>query len=414
MILFALLFSIISYAVVQNACTGDRIYRQHIDSLSSKDIAIVPGTAVAEDTPTARCRDRLDMAKLLYDKKLVSSIIVSGTDKETEVMCKYLIRHEVPENCIERDAHGASTYETIARIAEKMPDQTFYFFTQELYAGRSQFLMDRAGIDGQIVCVDTMFYSHSGKAYWREYFACSKAILDFAFYHGNPKHSVKTDGFAKVPDSVTIDTKHHIQAQNTSVPSDYQVVDIDPDDEYDVQKAVNYARTYALKENPSYPVFENNCTNFVSQCLAAGGITMKGKKDPSAKERLIVSDKHTSWYSVSTEDEKKVRHFSTSSSFINTDDFLEYFTKECGYSFSTFDNTYEGKLKCFQSMASRDVLVLYQPDGSIAHIRFVSGMGDMNAYFCANTNSRLDYGIFNINSKSYPRFGILHMSRKRN
>lgn len=37
-------------------------------------------------------------------------------------------------------------------------------------AGHS-FLMNRAGLNGQIVCVDTMFYSHTEKAFWREYFA---------------------------------------------------------------------------------------------------------------------------------------------------------------------------------------------------------------------------------------------------
>ena len=90
----------------------------------------------------------------------------------------------------------------------------------------------------------------------------------------------------------------------------------------------------------------------------------------------------------------------------------KYFQEELGYTLSTFDNTYEGKLKCYQTMASGDVVVLYDSDGSIAHIGLISGMGDMNAYYCANTNDRLDYGVFNINSTMYPRFGILHMSKQ--
>lgn len=41
---------------------------------------------------------------------------------------------------------------------------------------------------------------------------------------------------------------------------------------YDRQNAVKYALTYALNPNPNYIYFnENDCTNFISQCLRAGG-----------------------------------------------------------------------------------------------------------------------------------------------
>lgn len=42
------------------------------------------------------------------------------------------------------------------------------------------------------------------------------------------------------------------------------------------QDAVNYAIKYALKENPNFKKFKNDCTNFVSQCLLAGGWPMVG------------------------------------------------------------------------------------------------------------------------------------------
>lgn len=47
------------------------------------------------------------------------------------------------------------------------------------------------------------------------------------------------------------------------------------------EKAVAYATTYALTPNPQYrylPIVNNNggdCTNFISQCLLAGGTPMK-------------------------------------------------------------------------------------------------------------------------------------------
>ena len=273
-------------------------------------------------------------------------------------MCRYLISHGILAKNILRDASGISSYETIARAAEKLPKKTVYFCTQELYANRAQFFMKCAGFDGKIVCVDTMFYSNPCKTFLREYFADSKAVLNFLLYHGKPKQSIKKSGFAKLPSYKVSDTKYHIQAQTKQVPTDYQVADSNPNDHYDVVKAVEYARTYALKRNPSYPAFENNCTNFVSQCLAAGGISMTGKETPSDTKRLKVSKKSTDWYSISKEDNQKIKHYTTSSAFINTDDFLKYFQEELGYSLSTFDNTYEGKLKCYQTIQQRLKMIL--------------------------------------------------------
>lgn len=135
-------------------------------------------------------------------------------------MCRYLISHGILAKNILRDASGISSYETIARAAEKLPKKTVYFCTQELYANRAQFFMKCAGFDGKIVCVDTMFYSNPCKTFLREYFADSKAVLNFLLYHGKPKQSIKKSGFAKLPSYKVSDTKYHIQAQNKQVPSD--------------------------------------------------------------------------------------------------------------------------------------------------------------------------------------------------
>ena len=85
---------------------------------------------------------------------------------------------------------------------------------------------------------------------------------------------------------------------------------------------------------------------------------MTGKETPSDTKRLKVSKKSTDWYSISKEDNQKIKHYTTSSAFINTDDFLKYFQEELGYSLSTFDNTYEGKLKCHQTIQQRLKMIL--------------------------------------------------------
>ncbi|MCK0470428.1 amidase domain-containing protein [Halalkalibacter sp. APA_J-10(15)] len=45
---------------------------------------------------------------------------------------------------------------------------------------------------------------------------------------------------------------------------------------YDRRKAVQYAERWWNDYNPQYEKFENNCTNFISQCLRAGGAEMRG------------------------------------------------------------------------------------------------------------------------------------------
>lgn len=46
---------------------------------------------------------------------------------------------------------------------------------------------------------------------------------------------------------------------------------------YDRENAVQYAHKWWNDNNPEFPKFELNCTNFVSQCLFAGGAQMVGE-----------------------------------------------------------------------------------------------------------------------------------------
>ena len=48
---------------------------------------------------------------------------------------------------------------------------------------------------------------------------------------------------------------------------------------YDRLKAVQYAERWWNEFNPSYPEFNDDCTNFISQCLHAGGVPMWGQPE---------------------------------------------------------------------------------------------------------------------------------------
>ena len=62
---------------------------------------------------------------------------------------------------------------------------------------------------------------------------------------------------------------------------------------YSGADAATYARKWAKKTNSSYPRFGNDCTNFVSQCMEAGGWAMKGG---SCSDR---TDNDVWWYGAS-------------------------------------------------------------------------------------------------------------------
>lgn len=50
---------------------------------------------------------------------------------------------------------------------------------------------------------------------------------------------------------------------------------------YDRQKAVSYAHRYWNSHNPKFKLFDVDCTNYVSQCLWAGGAPMTYRQSPS-------------------------------------------------------------------------------------------------------------------------------------
>lgn len=406
-----LLIPVICYGIVHLSQSNKPVHIELMQSLAVKDAAIVPGTSGYDGSITAKAKDRLMAAIQLYEAGLVRQIIVSGDEKEATFMTQYLMRKGIPSECLASDANGVNTYETIARVKEKFGNLSYYFCTQELYSSRAGYLMDRLGVDGTVVCVDTMYYNNAGKNGVREFFAATKAVFEPIVSFGKAKTSVEKKDFIVV--GKPVENSHFVYEDEVETPEDCRVIDVNPEDDYDVQKAVAYARTYAFENNPEYGQFEYNCTNFVSQCLAAGGIMMQGKPDISEKKRWNISDSDTEWYSVSEIcDSDGLKHYSMSETFIKTDEFFKYFTEKRGYEFTVYDNTYSDNLKCYEEMAAGDVLVLYNEDGTIAHLGIISGIGNMNAYYCGNTAERRDFSVFTINKETYSKIGILHMSKK--
>jgi len=64
---------------------------------------------------------------------------------------------------------------------------------------------------------------------------------------------------------------------------------------YDRLKAVQYAERWWNSYNPAYKKFQNDCTNFISQCLKAGGAPMRGYPKRDAGWWLQHSNWSYSW-----------------------------------------------------------------------------------------------------------------------
>ncbi len=404
-----------NYLIVNKTAkeVSDWRYISHIEGFPAKDVALVLGTAVSEGNPTPKCKDRLDAALRLYESQLVKEVLVSGTAEEVKVMSRYLAGRGIPIDNILADMQCFDTYNALARAHVIFEDAEFYICTQELYAPRTAYLMKQTDLSGEIVCADTMFYLGETKQRLREYFAATKATLDGLWRKGEPKYSVEEKDFWVTSQEGKHDLHFHISPEEMGLPKDYRLEDVNLSDGYDVLTAVAYAEQYALAHNEEYPLFEQNCTNFVSQCLVAGGISMQGMEEVSDSKRLLISRQNDGWFSISEySDEDGRMHYSTSATFVNTEAFLEYFTEVCGYPLTLYENTYDGKLQCYQELAAGDIMILYDEDGAVAHIGLVSGLGDYNAYFCANTNAQLHYSVFNVNDNVYPTYGVIHMSDK--
>ena len=120
------------------------------------------------------------------------------------------------------------------------------------------------------------------------------------------------------------------------------------------------------------------------------------------------------WYAVSEYiDAHGHNHYNATLNFVNADEFVWYFTEERGYELSVYDNTYNGKLKYYEQASCGDVYILYNVEGEVDHIGLITGIGDMNVYYCANTSDKKDYSAFNISDVLYPKIAILHMSGKK-
>lgn len=177
---------------------------------------------------------------------------------------------------------------------------------------------------------------------------------------------------------------------------------------YDRKKAVEFALKYAEKRNSDYPNMQLNCTNFVSQCLVAGGKEEDPGKVPKKGHGISFDRDKNKWYSnKKVWDSRRPASFYTSAAFVRTDAFFEYWTEGRGLKLKKYRNTFKGRGKLIEEAEPGDVFLFYDGEGTIVHFGLITKKTDHDLFFSANTKDRKNFSICDINSKYYPVYGVL-------
>lgn len=152
------------------------------------------------------------------------------------------------------------------------------------------------------------------------------------------------------------------------------------------ERAVEYARRWALDRNPLFYDFTGgggNCTSFVSQCILAGCCTQNFTPD-------------FGWYYISADDRAPA--------WSSVEFFYDFLTGSGNFPPKL---TREGPLG-MEIMLSRlepgDVVQLYNSTGDFYHTLIVSEIRDGEILVCANSDNALDRPLSTYINASGARF----------
>lgn len=155
------------------------------DTIPRKQAVLVLGTRVYAKTVQPVLQGRLEIARELYDRKLVRRILVSGDRgseyyDEANTMRLYLEAAGVPGEDIFMDVAGFSTLDSLYRARDVFRVESIIIATQDFHIPRALFIADRLGIDAIAVPADESSVSDAVaiRNFVREPFARLKAWWD--------------------------------------------------------------------------------------------------------------------------------------------------------------------------------------------------------------------------------------------
>ncbi len=154
--------------------------------------------------------------------------------------------------------------------------------------------------------------------------------------------------------------------------------------EYQRDRAVMYARKYALVRNPLYATFAGiggNCTNFISQCVLAGSCVMNFTPVYG-------------WFYLSTN--------RRSASWTGVDFFYDFMTQ----------NTDVGPFAVEYALEDAEIgdIIQLSNGANYYHSLIITKIEDGEIYICANSNDALDRPL---SSYDYVNLRVIHIQGVR-
>ncbi|MED3329730.1 amidase domain-containing protein [Bacillus thuringiensis] len=180
--------------------------------------------------------------------------------------------------------------------------------------------------------------------------------------------------------TASIENYQKVREQEPTLPAYNSIIN----QKINIEAALAYVQKWWNQRNPDYKAWDpNDCANYVSQILKAGGIQ---EKAPSSIAPQGIDSKLNYWYSKKEGDNT----FTVSRTWINVEDFYTYWNK-------TQKVILPEKLNIMRDIEVGDVVQL-QPKSSnrYSHIMFVVKKDDTTIYLTGHTNDREALDIQNI------------------
>lgn len=148
---------------------------------------------------------------------------------------------------------------------------------------------------------------------------------------------------------------------------------------YNRERAVEYARTWALRRNPLFIDFTGiggNCTNFVSQCLLAGSCTMNYTPD-------------FGWYYISPEER--------SPAWSSVEYFYDFITGSADFAEQNGGTGPYARVVEREEAQIGDAVQYANREGDWYHTVIISAIEGDEIYVCAQSDDALDRPISSYN-----------------
>lgn len=175
---------------------------------------------------------------------------------------------------------------------------------------------------------------------------------------------------------------------------------------YNPTKAVAYAKKYALDyNNLEYPAFSiltgGDCTNFVSQCLFAGGIP----KDEWSKRGVVDTTNLWYYYNVYEEHAQSGAHVDYyTTSWIRVADLYEYLDKKGLASIVEVSSIQD----LYKEARIGDIVQLSRGGGNYYHSIIITAGSGGNMKYCGHTTDRYNYPLNTLAGTDVVEFRVIH------